>query len=114
MSDCPLGDPVDAPDAPYPLVFETDEVADADVELLGGQLVRGDQVVVDSRVPEDLLPRLFERLFRVESSRSRDRGGAGLGLALCRTIVEAHAGTITAQPSPLGGLWIAITFPWAT
>ena len=65
-------------------------------------------------VPEDLLPRLFERLFRVESSRSRDRGGAGLGLALCRTIVEAHAGTITAKPSPLGGLWIAITFPWAT
>ena len=65
-------------------------------------------------VPEELLPRLFERLFRVESSRSRDRGGAGLGLALCRTIVEAHAGTITAKPSPLGGLWIAIVFSWAT
>jgi len=65
-------------------------------------------------VPEDLLPRLFERLFRVESSRSRDRGGAGLGLALCRTIVEAHAGTITAKASPLGGLWIAIAFPLVT
>ena len=62
-------------------------------------------------VPENLLPRLFERLFRVENSRNRERGGAGLGLALCRTIVEAHAGTITAKASPLGGLWIAITFP---
>ena len=65
-------------------------------------------------VPEDLLPRLFERLFRVESSRSRERGGAGLGLALCRTIVEAHAGTIAAKSSPLGGLWIALEFPLAT
>ena len=65
-------------------------------------------------MPEDALPRLFERLFRVESSRSRERGGAGLGLALCRTIVEAHAGTITAKPSPLGGLWIAIVLPATT
>ena len=65
-------------------------------------------------VPEDALPRLFERLLRVESSRSRERGGAGLGLALCRTIVEAHAGTITAKPSPLGGLWIAIVLPATT
>jgi two-component system, OmpR family, sensor histidine kinase BaeS len=64
-------------------------------------------------VPESLLPRLFERLFRVESSRSRERGGAGLGLALCQTIVEAHAGRIAAKPSPLGGLWIEIVLPAA-
>jgi len=62
-------------------------------------------------VPESLLPRLFERLFRVESSRSRVRGGAGLGLALCQTIVEAHAGRIAAKPSPLGGLWVEIVMP---
>ncbi|HEY3177781.1 MAG TPA: ATP-binding protein [Casimicrobiaceae bacterium] len=62
-------------------------------------------------VPEALLPRLFERLFRVESSRSRERGGAGLGLALCQTIVEAHAGRIAAKPSPLGGLWVEIVMP---
>ena len=65
-------------------------------------------------VPESLLPRLFERLFRVESSRSRERGGAGLGLALCQTIVEAHAGRIVAKPSPLGGLWIEIVLPGST
>ena len=60
-----------------------------------------------------LLPRLFERFFRGESSRNRASGGAGLGLAICRSIVEAHGGTIEAKASPLGGLWIAIRLPKA-
>lgn len=62
-------------------------------------------------VPAEELERLFERLYRVDSSRNRSTGGAGLGLAICRNIVEAHAGTITAQPSSLGGLWIRIELP---
>ena len=62
-------------------------------------------------VPEDVLPKLFERFYRVEASRNRQSGGAGLGLAICRNIVESHEGTILARPSPLGGLWIAITLP---
>jgi two-component system sensor histidine kinase BaeS len=62
-------------------------------------------------VPESALERLFDRLYRVEGSRSRAHGGAGLGLALCKNIVEAHEGAIAARPSPLGGLWITITFP---
>jgi two-component system sensor histidine kinase BaeS len=62
-------------------------------------------------VPEDKLQRLFDRLFRVEGSRSRATGGAGLGLAMCKNIVEAHDGTIVARPSPLGGLWVEITLP---
>lgn len=57
--------------------------------------------------------RLFDRLYRVESSRNRLSGGAGLGLAICRTIVEAHGGNITAQPSPLGGVMIHIELPRA-
>lgn len=63
-------------------------------------------------VPEEALAHLFERLYRVEHSRSRAHGGAGLGLALCRSIVEAHHGAIAAAPSSLGGLEITITFPW--
>ncbi len=59
------------------------------------------------------LPRLFERFFRVERSRSRHHGGAGIGLALCRRIVEAHGGTIEAQAAPLGGLRILIRLPLA-
>ncbi len=62
-------------------------------------------------VPEDKLERLFDRLFRVEGSRSRATGGAGLGLAMCRNIVDAHDGTIVARPSPLGGLWVEIVLP---
>lgn len=57
------------------------------------------------------LERLFDRLYRVESSRNRATGGAGLGLAICKNIVEAHNGTITAQPSPLGGVTIRIELP---
>ena len=62
-------------------------------------------------VPGKDIDRLFERLYRVESSRSRASGGAGLGLAICRNIVEAHGGSIAAEPSPLGGVLIRITLP---
>jgi two-component system sensor histidine kinase BaeS len=62
-------------------------------------------------VPAHDLPRLTERLFRVEGSRSRAEGGSGLGLAIARAIVEAHGGTLAASPSPLGGLRILLQFP---
>jgi two-component system sensor histidine kinase BaeS len=62
-------------------------------------------------VPEELLARVFERLFRVEPSRSREHGGAGLGLAICQRIVEAHGGVIAAESSELGGLRVVIVFP---
>jgi len=62
-------------------------------------------------VPAELLPRLFERFYRVEASRSRAGGGSGLGLAICRAIVQAHGGQIDAQASPLGGLRITVRLP---
>jgi two-component system sensor histidine kinase BaeS len=64
-------------------------------------------------VPKHLRPRLFERLFRVESSRNRALGGTGLGLALCRSIVEMHGGDIQASASGLGGLRIVVHLPRA-
>ncbi len=62
-------------------------------------------------VSDEELPKIFERLYRVESSRNRATGGAGLGLPLCQTIVQAHGGQIHAQHSPLGGVQIDITLP---
>ena len=63
---------------------------------------------------DSALPHLFDRLFRVESSRNRAVGGAGLGLSIAKAIVEAHRGRIDAQASPLGGLRIAVELPRAT
>ena len=57
------------------------------------------------------LPRLFDRFYRGEGSRSRATGGSGLGLSICRAIAEEHGGHIDAQPSPLGGLRITVTLP---
>jgi two-component system, OmpR family, sensor histidine kinase BaeS len=72
-----------------------------------------DRVVVEFEdsapgVPEDEVGKLFDRLYRVEGSRNRASGGAGLGLAICRNIVEAHAGTIAAYPSSLGGVLVRV------
>lgn len=74
------------------------------------------QVHIDIRdngpgVPAESLDALFARFYRVEGSRSRATGGAGLGLPICRSIIEAHQGSITAANAPQGGLWIAITLP---
>jgi two-component system sensor histidine kinase BaeS len=64
-------------------------------------------------VPPDEMERLFDRLYRSEHSRNRASGGAGLGLAICKNIAEAHVGTIAAYPSPLGGVMITVTIPFA-
>ncbi|MEI6262598.1 MAG: ATP-binding protein [Deltaproteobacteria bacterium] len=62
-------------------------------------------------VPTEALNRLFDRLYRVDQSRSRAHGGSGLGLSICKTIIEAHDGTITAQHAATGGLQIEIMLP---
>ncbi|CAA7619121.1 putative Histidine kinase [Candidatus Terasakiella magnetica] len=65
-------------------------------------------------VPDEMLPHVFTRFFRVDPSRSRAKGGAGIGLALCRSIIELHGGQIIARASVKGGLGITITLPCLT
>jgi two-component system sensor histidine kinase BaeS len=62
-------------------------------------------------VPEQELPKLFDRFYRLENSRNRNYGGAGLGLAICNNIVAAHNGSIQAQQSAFKGLKIKIKLP---
>ena len=74
----------------------------------------GVQVTVDDNGPgfdEEDIPRLFEQFYRGEQARSRATGGAGLGLAIARAIVEAHNGRIWAENRPQGGARVAFILP---
>ena len=62
-------------------------------------------------VPESSLPKLFNRLYRVDPSRNRATGASGLGLSICHAIIKAHQGEITAEKSTLGGLAIRFSLP---
>jgi two-component system sensor histidine kinase BaeS len=62
-------------------------------------------------VPDGVHASLFERLYRVDAARTRKSGGSGLGLSICKAIVEAHGGTIVALPSRLGGVKMFVRLP---
>lgn len=61
-------------------------------------------------VPEACVDHLFDRFYRVDKSRSRAMGGSGLGLSICKSIVETLGGDIRACNAPSGGLRIEMTF----
>src|SRR5712691_3975654 len=62
-------------------------------------------------IPPEELPHIFERFYCVDKSRSRSDGGNGLGLAICKTIVDAHGGSITARGESQGGTTIEVRLP---
>lgn len=64
-------------------------------------------------IPADLLSRIFDRMYRVDPSRSRSSGGAGLGLAIARSIVEMHGGSIRADSTPGHGAKLTFNLPKA-
>ncbi|MEL7477929.1 MAG: ATP-binding protein [Pseudomonadota bacterium] len=62
-------------------------------------------------VSDDDLPKLFDRLYRVDKSRSRALGGSGLGLSICQSLVHALQGDIVTKHGKSGGLCVQITLP---
>lgn len=64
-------------------------------------------------IPAEHLPRLFERFYRVDSARSREGGGTGIGLAIARSVIEAHGGRIWAESTPGRGSVFAFELPVA-
>ena len=74
----------------------------------------GAEVVVSDTgigIAPEHLPKLFERFYRVEKSRSREYGGAGLGLGIARTLVRAHGGDVTIESSPGKGTRVKLKLP---
>lgn len=67
--------------------------------------VKDDGIGIDPQY----LPRIFERFYRIDKSRSRDEGGSGLGLAIAKHIIDAHKQTITVNSVPNKGTSFAFT-----
>ena len=78
--------------------------------------LRGERILLTVRntgtpIPPEHLPHLFERFYRADSSRSREQGGYGLGLAIAQAVVSAHRGTISVASDNVQGTVFSVSFP---
>ena len=88
---------------------------DAAVVRLGDEGGRVVITIEDSGpgIPQAELEKVFEPFYRLERSRSRETGGAGLGLAVARTVIRGHGGEVTLSNRAQGGLRQEVVLPRA-
>lgn len=116
--------------SPSPLIGDDDLLVQVLVNLLDNAIAHtpdGGEVAVGCRaepsavrfwvhdqgigIPEEHLPRIFDRFYRVDESRQRARGGAGLGLSICRAIIDAHGGRIELTSKQGDGTSVDVILP---
>jgi len=116
--------------SPSPLIGDDDLLVQVLVNLLDNAIAHtpsGGEITVGCRpeassvrfwvhdrgigIPPEHLPRIFDRFYRVDESRQRARGGAGLGLSICRAIVDAHGGRIELVSEPGKGTNVDVVLP---
>jgi two-component system sensor histidine kinase BaeS len=86
------------------------------VELRATPLPDRLRIVIEDSAPglsREELAQVFEPLFRAEAARSRRSSGSGLGMKICRAIVDAHHGAIAVTGSALGGVLVRIELPYS-
>src|SRR5262249_97648 len=64
-----------------------------------------------SGIPQEHIPRIFERFYRVDPARAREDGGIGLGLAICHAIGESRGGTIRLESRTGQGTKVIVALP---
>ena len=117
-------------DSPHPCVCDAQKIYQVFLNLLDNAIKyseSGDSVHVSVEeeehfltvhvsdtgigIPEEDIPQLFERFYRVDKTRSRSTGGTGLGLAISKKIVELHGGNISVRSKPGEGSTFSVQLP---
>jgi len=112
-----IGDPVRVEQVLVNLVENAFKYVPADkgIEIIWEKDHNGDAVlrVKDHGpgIPQEHLPRLFERFYRVDKARSRETGGTGLGLAIVKHIMQRHGGSVLVKSEPGHGAEFICRFP---